>query len=56
MKSYWTEKGVFTRENEYVYITCKSCGVRSKAWPMSIRYSALERAEEAWNRRVGEEE
>lgn len=52
MKSYLTNGGVFTRDNEHVYITCKSCGARSKEWRMSIRYSALEKAEEEWNRRA----
>lgn len=55
--TYNTERGVFTtRSRKYIYFKCKNCEAQTKAFPESVHYSAEEKAMEAWNKRVGEEE
>ena len=34
------------------YVVCVSCGARGEWFKISPRYSSVERAIEAWNRRV----
>lgn len=54
--TYITERGVFIRSRKYIYFKCKNCEAQTKAFPESVHYSAEEKAMEAWNKRVGEED
>lgn len=51
-KTYQTESGLFVQGKQYIYYQCKSCRARTKEFGASVNYSAIEKAAEAWNRRV----
>ena len=55
-QTYTSQQTLFSPSKRCIYYKCKDCEAQTKAFRESVYYSAEEKAVEAWNRRVGEQD
>lgn len=55
-KTYMSQPTLFSSSKRHIYYICGDCEAQTKAFRESVHYSAEEKAAEAWNRRVGEQD